>query len=159
MTRLEIGVGDHPNLFGDDVLYLDLRDCGIRPLVMCDVFGPLPLPPDYFFYIASHHVLEHCSWKHTDGVLKEWVRVLAPGGTIHAELPDLRWQALRVLWDPLDRDAVNKIFGDQDFPNDTNVHRTGFTAASLALALQQAGLTEIRVSEVGGCLVADARKE
>jgi len=157
-TRLEIGVGDHPNLVGDDVLYTDIRDCGLTPLTICDVFAPMPFETGQFQHISSHHVLEHCSWRYTDAVLKEWVRLLATEGTMHLELPDLRAQAIQLLMLPTSKEIIQMIFGNQDYACDANVHRSGFSAELLGEALVQAGLTEVRIHQTGGCLVADGTK-
>lgn len=154
--RLEIGVGDHPNLEGPDVLFTDIRDCGIRPLVACDVFAPLPFADGAFTHVASHHVLEHSSWHSLDATLTEWVRVLAPNGTMHLEVPDFCAHARAILADPSNRAVVTAAYGNQDYPE--NLHRQGLTRPILGMALIRAGLTVASVVEHGGCLVVDGAK-
>lgn len=41
--------------------------------------------------IRASHVLEHFSYRDVPNVLREWVRVLKPGGEIHISVPDFDW--------------------------------------------------------------------
>lgn len=158
-TKLEIAVGSRPTLFGDDVIYLDLRDCGIRPFVQHDMTLPLPFDDEQFDLIQAMHCLEHCSHADTDRILSQWVSKLAHQGLIHIEVPDVAYQAQRILQNPLDDLAVVMMYGTQtDMPNDYNLHRTAFTAQLLARALEKTGLKSVWVRQIGGCLVAEGRR-
>ena len=48
----------------------------------------LPFRTGTFSIIYASHILEHVPWFRTEHVLKEWVRVLAPGGRLELWVPD-----------------------------------------------------------------------
>ena len=48
----------------------------------------LPFRTGTFSIIYASHILEHVPWFRTERVLKEWVRVLAPGGRLELWVPD-----------------------------------------------------------------------
>ena len=48
----------------------------------------LPFRAGTFSIIYASHILEHVPWFRTERVLKEWVRVLAPGGRLELWVPD-----------------------------------------------------------------------
>lgn len=53
-----------------------------------DVARPLPFENDTFDLIHASHVLKHIPWFKTEEVLKEWVRILKPGGQLEVWVPD-----------------------------------------------------------------------
>jgi len=53
-----------------------------------DKVYPLPYPDGSVAEMYASHVLEHFSHRDTLKVMKEWVRVLAPGGRIKIAVPD-----------------------------------------------------------------------
>jgi predicted SAM-dependent methyltransferase len=69
--------------------------------------------------------------------LREWYRVVKPGGTIIIEVPDLVWCVTNWLktqdggWD------LDAIFGNQD--DIGQFHKTGFTVSLLLGYLDEAG--------------------
>jgi SAM-dependent methyltransferase len=42
----------------------------------------LPFPDQTFDLIYASHIIEHIPWYETDALLKEWLRVLTPGGSV-----------------------------------------------------------------------------
>ena len=83
MIRLNLGCGDLIMKGWVNVdLYCELAD------VKSDV-RKLPFPDEYADEIYSSHVIEHFHFKEAFEVLKEWRRVLKPGGMITLETPDL----------------------------------------------------------------------
>ena len=53
-----------------------------------DAAKPLPFKDNTFDLIYASHVLEHIPWYKTEEVLKEWVRILKPGGQLEVWVPD-----------------------------------------------------------------------
>ena len=89
MPKLEIGSGTRPL---DGYEHLD-----INPDSPCVEYvapmNDIPVEDNYFEEIQSIHVIEHQPWKDTLSTLKEWVRVLKPGGMLRLATPNLRWIA------------------------------------------------------------------
>lgn len=50
--------------------------------------GALPLADGCVSILYSSHALEHATRAETHGILAEWHRVLAPGGTLRVAVPD-----------------------------------------------------------------------
>lgn len=53
-----------------------------------DASKKLPFKDNTFDLIYASHVLEHIPWYKTEEVLKEWVRILKPGGVLEVWVPD-----------------------------------------------------------------------
>jgi len=53
-----------------------------------DAAKPLPFKDNTFDLIYASHVLEHIPWYKVKEVLKEWVRILKPGGVLEVWVPD-----------------------------------------------------------------------
>lgn len=85
---LEIGAGKRPycnpatTLFLDK--YTDNKDGTPSPDIVSDA-TEIPKPDETFDYVFSSHVLEHT--QNTIAALKEWLRVLKPGGILFLVLP------------------------------------------------------------------------
>lgn len=59
----------------------------------------LPLPDNSVDHILCSHFLEHVYPVEADSILKDFLRVLKPGATLHVIVPDLKGQALKYLRD------------------------------------------------------------
>lgn len=53
-----------------------------------DAARALPFPDNTFALIYASHILEHIPWYQTVDALREWFRVLAPGGALEVWVPD-----------------------------------------------------------------------
>jgi predicted SAM-dependent methyltransferase len=110
-------------------------------------------PDGTFTALYSSHVLEHLDYKgELQAGLREWHRVLAPGGTLYVSVPDLAVLAKLFLADGLtlnDRFMVVKmIFGGHVDKHD--YHQVGFDFGILAYFLREAGFVDIeRVDNFG----------
>ncbi len=79
--QLNLGCGsfplaDHVNVDGD---------VRVRPQVVCNLDRRHPFPDGTFTKITASHVLEHL--RDPLAAMKEWHRLLAPGGVLHVKVP------------------------------------------------------------------------
>jgi predicted SAM-dependent methyltransferase len=139
---IEFGAGERPS---PGYLHCDLRALPHVELV-ADVGRPLPLRDESLAKIRAAHVLEHFSWRDTVSILREWRRVLGPGGTIELVMPNLRWLCDKYVnrddYSRFSRYTIQSdLFGRQDYAE--NVHKTAFDWATLCHALTEAGFSQI----------------
>lgn len=87
--------------------------------------------------IYASHILEHFSHKKTVDVLKEWLRVLEPGGELKIAVPDFEATMLIVQQHGLTDWVVNYLWGDQVY--DSAFHYAGFDEDRLTGLLEDAG--------------------
>jgi glycosyltransferase involved in cell wall biosynthesis/predicted SAM-dependent methyltransferase len=116
------------DLFGSDqrVVGMDIRK--------------LDLPDNSADLILASDILEHFSHREVDSILKEWARVLKPGGELIIRCPNLKLQARAYLSGKWDADVASyMIFGGQTNPGD--YHCIGFDEQSIRKHLVQAGFT------------------
>jgi predicted SAM-dependent methyltransferase len=72
--------------------------------IRCDVRS-IPVPDEYADEARSIHVIEHIPFTDVPATLKEWFRILKPGGLLIVECPDL----LKCC-----RNVVNKISDERN---------------------------------------------
>jgi predicted SAM-dependent methyltransferase len=91
--------------------------------------------------IYNCHVLEHFKRRDVARVLREWLRVLAPGGLLRTSVPD--FAALAEVYRRTGRlDLVmGPLFGRQDYLY--NIHYNVFDAQTLQRDLEDAGFCDI----------------
>ncbi len=97
--------------------------------------------------IYASHILEHFPHVKTLSVVKEWARVLSPGGILYVAVPDFRRAIDIYLANPrgLEDWVINYLYGDQGYP--TAFHYAGFDFNRLSMLLREAGFSEVsRVS-------------
>lgn len=92
--------------------------------------------------IYASQILEHFPHVRTEAVLKEWHRVLKPGGKIVIGVPDFQRAIDLYLTLGLTAWVVNFLYGDQIY--DLAYHYAPFTFASLAAQMNKAGFRDIK---------------
>lgn len=155
-VRLEIGSGERPT---PGYVHNDIRELPgidwVTDARCLDLFLEIFPPDEPITEIKAAHVLEHFSWRETVRILERWLSILAPGGMIHIEVPNLSWQCRAVLNHELPwSQMVDYIFGGQDYEG--NYHKTAFTEAGLVSCLEQAGFERTATTDIGMVILADA---
>lgn len=146
MKRLNVGSGDDIRPADDGWVNADIRDLPGVDLV-CDV-GSIPVGDEEFDLVLAQDVLEHIAPSRTREVLREWRRVLKPGGGLEIRIPNLRKIAARFLSGALGEDtAIWLIYGDQspEAGGEFGAHRTGFTEQQITALLLEEGFTNVVV--------------
>jgi SAM-dependent methyltransferase len=102
--------------------------------------------------ILSVHVVEHFwRWEVRD-ILREWTRVLKPGGRMVVECPNLERAAAPSSRIPRSSRAKDQggqrtmwvFYGDPHWKDPLMIHRWGYTPESLKRLLSDVGLAEVR---------------
>lgn len=88
--------------------------------------------------IRASHILEHFPMAESHKVLKEWVRVLKPGGRIRISVPDITKVAREIAEPKGGYDPTMVLYGGQS--DQWNYHKTGFDEVGLLVEMQRAGL-------------------
>jgi SAM-dependent methyltransferase len=149
--RLNLGCGDKilPGYVNVDVV--EAR-AGMKPDVICDLHELSPFESDSADEILSVHVIEHFwRWEVVD-VVREWVRVLKPGGRMVVECPNVASACAVFAQDPQSSAYEDQrgqrtmwvLYGDPAWKDPLMIHRWGYTPESLKRVLAEAGLTQLR---------------
>lgn len=95
---------------------------------------PLPYPDDSVDEIRASHILEHFTFRDAREAMKEWFRVLKPGGRIRVAVPDVDKAA---AW-PDKQERLFFLMGGQTDEND--IHRSAYDASRLESLMDSVGL-------------------
>jgi SAM-dependent methyltransferase len=152
IIRLNLGSGEQP-LPGYINVDLAPERRGQQPDVNCDVRDLRGVFSDgYADEILAVHVVEHMwRWEVVD-ILKEWVRVLKPGGDLILECPNLISACEALLQDPVAGAMPDQrgnrtmwcFYGDPSWKDPLMCHRWLYTPQSLADVMHEAGLRDLR---------------
>lgn len=103
--------------------------------------GRLEYPDGSVEALHASHVLEHFSHLKTADVLKEWFRVLEPGGVCQIAVPDFNWVAgqMRGAWKPhLEWMITGGHIDESDY------HKAIFDEGKLRRMMEAAGFEDIQ---------------
>lgn len=150
-VKLNLGCGDKilPGYVNVDVAP---SRAGRKPDVLCDLQYLDPFPDNAVDEVLAVHVVEHFwRWEVVE-VLREWVRVLKPGGKMILECPNIRRACEQFLTDPAKGAGPGSegqrtmwvFYGDPAWKDPLMVHRWGYTPESLTEVMKEAGLVNIR---------------
>lgn len=164
-VRLNIGCGKKllPGYVNCD---LPNNWSGITPDVECDVLA-LPFPDSHADEVLAVHVLEHLYLWQAEAAIREWVRVLKPGGKLALELPCFE-KIMRLANDPAVRDDPPSfarlvkwgLYGDPNYKSVEMTHKWCYSKPMLRQLLKDAGLSDVRIVEpVYHIAIRDMRAE
>ncbi len=111
---------------------------------------PLPYADGSVEEIYASHILEHFPAGNVENVLKEWARVLKPGGRMRVAVPDFAYIAKAYIAGA-DLPIGGYVMGGQIDAND--FHQSLFDEAGLRWQMEKAGLVGIQKwgGSVGDC--------
>lgn len=137
--KLNLGAGYKPL---DGYVNID-RDCGLEAY-------PLPYDDESVDEVRASHILEHFPHCQVSDVVREWVRVLKPGGWLKIAVPDFDWICRRYL-EGVPDNIQGYLMGGQTDAND--FHKTMFDRSGLTEVLKHAGLVDVQrwKSEIDDC--------
>lgn len=148
--RLNLGCGDKilPGYINVDVA---ASRAGKTPDVLCDLSKNLCFADDSVEEVLAVHIVEHFWRWEVEATLKAWARVLAPGGRMVIECPNLISACKQVLHDPVSatrpdqagRMSMWVLYGDPAWKDPLMCHRWAYTPESLGELMQKAGLVNV----------------
>jgi len=140
-VKLDIGCGKSPK---SDFTGIDAYVKG-KGIVNAEMWS-LPFGDGQVEQIYSSHALEHVSKKQVVPTLKEWYRVLKPGGVADIRVPDLEYCCETWLEKQTNDFYMDILFGNQN--HEGEFHKTGFTISIMTKYLHEAGFTNIHASSI-----------
>ncbi len=125
---------------GDNILPKPFENLDVRSKKNLDHKGPafpLKFKDGEFDLVYASHVLEHFKRKDVLKVLKEWVRVLKPGGILRISVPSLN-NIIKIYGKKKNLDdVIGPLMGGQTYKQ--NFHYNIFDFKNLKSYLSQAG--------------------
>lgn len=125
----------------DGYLNVDFQEFH-EPDLVGDVRDLTTLPTAHFDEVVAQDVLEHLERQDTDVALREWARLLRPGGELIVRIPNVIALA-RLLSERRSvedqQTLLQCMYGTQAYTGD--YHHTGFTEVTIRVALAAAGFS------------------
>lgn len=135
LLRVNLGCGGK---YLNGYMNIDLIRRGVVDLI-ADA-RKLPLQDSSVELIESYHLIEHIPRYELLPTLKQWFRVLIPGGKMIAEFPDFD-TACKLYLQGDEKMLSKAIYGGHRWSSD--VHYFGYNFKRLKRILEKAGFTEI----------------
>jgi SAM-dependent methyltransferase len=150
--KLNLGCGDK---ILEGYVNVDVAESrkDMKPDVLCDLHDLSEHFEDNTAdEILSVHVVEHFWRWEVEDILKEWVRVLKPGGKMILECPNLISACQQFLSNPdlhagpgpEGQRTMWVFYGDPSWQDPLMNHRWGYTPNSLGFVMHQAGLEQLK---------------
>ena len=152
------GINKPPSEFE---LYREIRldaDINVKPDICASIVAMPMIKDGGFDAVFCFHTLEHLFTFEVALALREFCRVLRPGGLARIHVPDLQSVGGKIALDELDHVAyispcgpitpLDMIYGHQGAIGSGNLfmaHKTGFTKGTITRALERAGFHKIVV--------------
>ncbi|MEA3497426.1 MAG: methyltransferase domain-containing protein, partial [Campylobacterota bacterium] len=131
-----------------------------RPLKDIDIVGDVKdlsgFKDEEFDFILASDIIEHFPIKQTEGILKEWKRVLKKGGIIEFRLPNLEAICKQYIKSKNARNISWLLYGGQTYSG--NFHYVGFDRAFFKEECSKVDLEEISYSEEGFNMIIRTKK-
>ncbi len=149
---LNLGCGDklYPGWVNVDA---ERNWSGKRPDVVADISKPLPFPDGYADEVHGYHVIEHFHRWEAEDIVRDWVRVLKPGGILALECPCL--EKVMGIMLKASQEKVNvpsrltlwAMYGDPNYKDPAMSHRWLYSKVELGSVMHKAGVREITVKQ------------
>ena len=155
MLKINLGSGQKPYPKEEGWVNVDISDAhGHQVDVLVDVTEKLPFEDNSADIIVAEHILEHIYLHKQEGALREWHRILKPGGKLVITVPNQRELARAYLEGRIDFFiyAANK-FGPYN-GSDDDFHKWGFDEQELRNRLSVLTWAEVRPYTGGATLLA-----
>ena len=122
-----------------------------RPLDLIHAFefegehlkAPVPLPDGCADEVHSYHFIEHVHEWQAPTLVKEWKRLLKPGGLLVIECPNIELAARNLLNGMGVQWSMWPLYGDGTHRDPLMCHKFGYTPASLMALLKACGFTKV----------------
>ena len=151
MIKINLGCGDK---ILDGYVNVDVvnQRAGKVPDVICDIKKLDKFDSNYADEVMAIHVVEHFDRWEIVEILREWVRILKPGGKLILECPNLESACKEFLKDPINNAKSNQhgqrtmwvFYGDPSWRDPLMMHKWGYTPRSLAQVMHEAGLIDLK---------------
>jgi predicted SAM-dependent methyltransferase len=142
--RLNVGCG---SVKKEGYLNVDV-DPSVKPDLILSLDETLPFLSGVFERVEAYHVVEHVyPWMALD-VLKDFLRILKPGGKLAIECPNIEsacsWLSGNPHYDWDSQMGMWAIYGDPNSRNPFYMHKWGYTPVTLSQILREAGFIGVQ---------------